>query len=1587
MPPKQDKRKYQKLDPIQHCLRRADMYVGSLRPKRTLEYVACTTADGFSIVQDEISFAPAILRIFIEALSNAVDNVERSREAGIPCTRIKVTIDRETGETSIWNDGYVVPIEIQPEENCYIHSMIFGQLLTGSNYNDEEERIIAGRNGIGIKAVNIFSTEFQVEGVDANAGKIFKQKWTNNMQETSEPSVKSSTRKTGYTKVTWIPDFKRFGVTRYSLDIIKLYTRHIIDAAMLSGVNVSLNGSDVPVKNLNHYAALYPSPTNERLLIQTDDAKVLIAPSSVQNPSGECISFVNGMYTKLGGQHVDAWAEAVFRPIVTKFNSRGGAKGAKNNQKINISDVRQFFRIFVLATVVRPEFNGQNKEQLESPAITAQVKKAHITAICKWSVMERIEDIIRAKEMVILKKIEKKKKVIIPGLDSANNAGGKYADQCSLFICEGESARTYIVAGLDGDLYGKSGRDWFGILPVTGKLLNVRNATPTVIAANKVIVGLIQALGLSQGLDYRQDKNFKTLNYGKLILTCDSDCFANYTPLLVKHNDNTIDITSVENLSKKWVDNIAVLDDLEIWSKGGWTKVLGLTRKETTKKMLEISAYCGIIHCTEDHKMILEDGSETTAGNLKPGDRLLRTRRIQKTPIEPPYTNKECKQLARNMQVYKAGELSNKSALLQAVQDENIFCDGMEDVVEQPDLDLEEVWLHGFFFAEGTCDIYNFSKDRTKATQHNTERSRERWRKWVSTYEERIAAMELLAERGELTLKDRHFLRVTRKRLISARERATRVSNVKNSNLVRTNYSWSISNCDRQLLEKSKAILERIYPDHSYTLCQVTVADNHSPAYRLILNGGKKVKKHIEMWRSWFYDPTIRKNKKVPSNILNAPRNIQQSFFDGYYAGDGFRWLRREKNSLGFDILGQIGAQGLCFITERLGYTSSIHKKPYKNDVYTVCITNRYKRHYPGLVKSVTEIDYVHPYVYDIETENHMLNAGVGGLVVHNCDGLHIESLVMNMIHALFPTLLERSESFIISMKTPIARVFRSRKKDLLFYDERRFNQYLDEAEGKVSAKYYKGLGTTRAEDVPDTFGKKLVEYSNDSDLSTTMNKVFHKTQTDPRKEWIGAYNPNDISWSLDDQDTISSMNISDFLDKELIKFSYADCGRSIASMVDGLKESQRKILYAVFKRKLHYSGKSLKVAQLSGYTAEHSNYHHGEQNLQDTIIGMASDFVGSNNIPLLYPDGGFGSRLAGGADAASARYIYTKKAALTDLIFRQEDEPLLEKVNDDGDLVQPVFYVPIIPMILVNGSLGIGTGWSSTIPNFNPLEIIEATRTWIEHGGETSLQDPDSEETIELFTELQPWYKGFTGTIERVSATRYTTNGVLKRTKQNAVEITELPIGLWTNKFKEMCEVLAVDKKIKTLKNYSTTSTVKLQITESRDGLKCNSTNLKLSSSISLNNMVLFTAKEQIKKYASALDILYEFCALRLEFYVKRKAYQLKLLGTELRHLGNKYRFIRGVVDRSINIMDEDEESLVRLLDHQKFDRDPSDNTFNYLLRLPIRSLTTNKMQELKDTIAGIEKQIKELRGTTPETIWLRELEQLEKGYKKWVK
>lgn len=221
------------------------------------------------------------------------------------------------------------------------------------------------------------------------------------------------------------------------------------------------------------------------------------------------------------------------------------------------------------------------------------------------------------------------------------------------------------------------------------------------------------------------------------------------------------------------------------------------------------------------------------------------------------------------------------------------------------------------------------------------------------------------------------------------------------------------------------------------------------------------------------------------------------------------------------------------------------------------------------------------------------------------------------------------------------------------------------------------------------------------------IDMAFAKKRVDERKEWLKNFQKGTyVDYGVE------KMSYDNFINKELILFSVADNQRSIPCFVDGLKPSQRKVLFSCFKRNLR---KEIKVAQLAGYVAEHSAYHHGEASLNSTIVGMAQNFVGSNNVNFLYPSGQFGTRIMGGKDASSARYVFTRLETVTRAIFHPDDEPLLNYLDEDGQVIEPDYYVPVIPTVLINGSDGIGTGWSSAVPNYSPYDIIENLRTRIQ--------------------------------------------------------------------------------------------------------------------------------------------------------------------------------------------------------------------------------------------------------------------------------
>jgi DNA topoisomerase II len=480
---------YVEMDPLEHCLLRPDTYVGSIRNQERSDWMVESTEESAQLVYRAFQGNSGLERLFIEAQSNAIDNVWRSSEAGIKQTMISFEVDVETGATSITNDGLIIEIERHKESGLWNPEFIFGRLRTSSNYDDSEDRKTSGKNGLGIKLTNIYSQSFSIEIVNKESGVRYTQSWSNHMRTKTEAVVENlkktalSKYKHSMTRVTWKPDFAFFSLQGYTKEMLSLFMRYACDTAMITGLKVTFNGKPVPLTNLKLYTKSLQSP--EMLTLESDQCQVAVCSSD----EFRHMSYVNGCFTADGGAHVDAWVHDALKPIQEKLEQ-------KLKVKYTLRDLKKYFTFIVVANVVRPEFTSQSKTCYVSPPVKTNVEEKHTTALLKWDFVKKLTEESKLKEMSQLKKSEKRGYVKVEGLDPANYAGGPKSSDCILVICEGESAKTYTVAGLDVGIQGKIGRDFIGIYPIRGKILNSRNATISQVQENREITGIRQAMGL-----------------------------------------------------------------------------------------------------------------------------------------------------------------------------------------------------------------------------------------------------------------------------------------------------------------------------------------------------------------------------------------------------------------------------------------------------------------------------------------------------------------------------------------------------------------------------------------------------------------------------------------------------------------------------------------------------------------------------------------------------------------------------------------------------------------------------------------------------------------------------------------------------------------------------------------------------------------------------------------------------------------------------------------------------------------------------------------------------------------------------------
>lgn len=441
----------------------------------------------------------------------------------------------------------------------------------------------------------------------------------------------------------------------------------------------------------------------------------------------------------------------------------------------------------------------------------------------------------------------------------------------------------------------------------------------------------------------------------------------------------------------------------------------------------------------------------------------------------------------------------------------------------------------------------------------------------------------------------------------------------------------------------------------------------------------------------------------------------------------------------------------------------------------------------------------------------------------------------------------------------------------------------------------------------------------------------------------------------------MNTITIDHLFNNDVRSFSVYANQRSIPHILDGLKPSQRKALYVLIKRSSSIPETGIKVSQLAAAVAEQSHYHHGEASLEATIVGLAQDYTGSNNLNYFVPLGQFGNRLS--PTASAGRYIYTKPSPVLRKMFMPDDDLILEHLDEDGDIIEPKFYLPILPNILINGSEGMGTGFATKILTYNPNDLKDAVLAIL---------------TKQNVKRLIPWFKGFTGKVEALSEKQYQIFGSFKREGATTIHVTELPVGVYLDQYKEHLNKLIESGFIKDYDSHSTDTKFHFKLTcpksalqESDDSLM---SKLKLVSKVSENLTVWITDNDtnKIKAFKDANELLEYFVSVRLPYYEKRRLALITQLNHDLEILEEKSKFIEYYLENSIAISKMKKTELYKTLETNGF------KNIEVLLSIKIYNLTLEAIETLNKSIKKTLKEIKSLESTNATKMYIDDLTNL---------
>lgn len=626
---------------------------------------------------------------------------------------------------------------------------------------------------------------------------------------------------------------------------------------------------------------------------------------------------------------------------------------------------------------------------------------------------------------------------------------------------------------------------------------------------------------------------------------------------------------------------------------------------------------------------------------------------------------------------------------------------------------------------------------------------------------------------------------------------------------------------------------------------------------------------------------------------------------------------------------------------------------------------------------------------YSTEAERSTLRYGRLCLLTdQDDDGFHIRGLLLNLIYVYFPALIKAG--FVICLNTAVAvaipvgvrkkrTVGTDKQGKQVFYSNPELSTWLETCNHKVRVNYFKGLASINPKDTPEYFSSpKIVSYFLGKHDADAMKKAFEKNKgdSDTRKDMLTSDVVKEFVYE-------GQMHLSDFVYSQLIIFFKLTLGRSLPSFCDGNKVSQRKILFGIFSKNYKYPDK---VSKVSGAIQEATPYHHGDASLHNTIVNMAQNYTGSNNINLLEPDGEFGTRACNGADHGSARYIKTMLSKMAHVVFQSVDEALYIREREDGDLGEYTWYLPVVPILLINGCRGIATGWASRIPSFNPTDIV----TWLKKWMTSKKRKP-----------LKPWYRGFTGEINLIECEnedmyKWECIGRIDHLGGAKYRITEIPVEVKFAKVVEHLQKLEygdstkkskqTEKPVQLVKNIQDESTVDtpcITFTCVNGFTPDIATNFGVLKTTNTLNFVVLDRHSRPKRYTSPEEYLEEWCTLRLKYYSKRRDHLLKTWGVDLVRASNKFRFVSEVVDHTLDL-NQPKNIVDNVLRETGYDL--IEDTFDYLLSMQMRSMTVEKLAELKRELDTTKEKIDVLESKTASALWLEDLELFETEYVKYL-